>query len=73
MSHSHEFLEEREAALGLRVSIRFHEPDGSYRDLLGHLRALNEVEKRDGTRVVFDPALIAYFKVVPESPFSTNV
>ena len=70
MGVGNEFLEERERAIGKRVSIRFHEPDGTYRDLLGHLIAINRVKKKDGTEVEFSPALIAYFKVVPESPFA---
>ena len=72
MGHNRDFLEEREAALGLRVSIRFHESDGGYRDLLGHLIGLNVVRRKDGSEVTFTPHEIAFFKVVPESPFTAS-
>lgn len=66
MSLSDGFLEERENALGKRVSIRFHDGDGSYRDLLGHLTTLTDVTKKDGSVVRFDPEKIAFFRVVVE-------
>ena len=54
------------AQIGLRVSIRLHDPSGSYRDLLGTLESENTVLKKDGTVITFDPAKIAVWKVVPD-------
>jgi hypothetical protein len=66
MDEKLKFLEEREKAIGRRVSIRFHEPDGSFRDLLGHLITPTRVQKKDGSEVEFDPGAIAFFRVVIE-------
>ena len=53
------------AQIGERVSIRLHDPSGGYRDILGVLESENTVRKKDGTVVIFDPAKIALWKVVP--------
>jgi hypothetical protein len=53
------------AHIGQRVSIRMHDPEGGYRDILGTLESINEVRKKDGTLVKFDPTRIALWKVVP--------
>ena len=53
------------AQIGLRVSIRMHDPSGGFRDLLGTLESENTVKKKDGTVITFDPAKIAVWKVVP--------
>ena len=53
------------AQIGQRVSIRLHDPDGGYRDILGVLESENTVRKKDGTIVIFDPSKIALWKVVP--------
>jgi len=53
------------AQIGLRVSIRLHDPSGGFRDLLGTLESENTVKKKDGTVITFDPAKIAMWKVVP--------
>jgi hypothetical protein len=53
------------AQIGLRVSIRLHDPSGGFRDLLGSLESENTVRKKDGTVITFDPATIAVWKVVP--------
>jgi hypothetical protein len=53
------------AQIGLRVSIRLHDPSGGYRDLLGTLESENTVLKKDGTVITFDPRKIAVWKVVP--------
>ncbi|MEI8184758.1 MAG: hypothetical protein WCG39_04310 [Actinomycetes bacterium] len=53
------------AQIGLRVSIRLHDPSGGFRDLLGTLESENTVKKKDGTVITFDPAKIAVWKVVP--------
>jgi hypothetical protein len=53
------------AQVGVRVSIRLHDPSGSFRDILGILESENTVRKKDGTVVTFDPAKIAAWKIVP--------
>jgi hypothetical protein len=53
------------AQIGQRVSIRLHDLNGGYRDILGVLESENTVRKKDGTTVTFDPAKIALWKVVP--------
>ena len=54
------------AQIGERVSIRLHDPQGGYRDLLGILVSENTVKKKDGTLITFDPSKIAVWKVVPD-------
>jgi hypothetical protein len=51
--------------IGQRVSIRMHDPEGGFRDLLGTLESIDEVRKKDGTLIKFDPTKIALWKVVP--------
>jgi len=53
------------AQIGERVSIRLHDPQGGYRDLLGILVSENTVKKKDGTLITFDPSKIAVWKIVP--------
>ena len=53
------------AQIGELVSIRLHDPQGGYRDLLGILVSENTVKKKDGTLITFDPSKIAVWKVVP--------
>ena len=53
------------AQVGVRVSIRLHDPSGGFRDILGILESENTVKKKDGTVVTFDPAKIAVWKIVP--------
>jgi hypothetical protein len=52
------------AHIGQRVSIRLHDPEGGFRDLLGTLETLTQVRKKDGSLVSFDPRLIALWKIV---------
>ena len=59
--------------IGLRVSIRSHDPSGGFRDLLGHLVSINQVRKKDGQIITFDPAQIALWKVVPSKVVSTGI
>ena len=51
--------------LGEKVSIRLHEADGGFRDLLGILVTITSVQKKDGSIHNFNPADIAIWKVVP--------
>jgi len=53
------------AQVGVRVSIRLHDPSGGFRDILGILESENTVRKKDGIVVTFDPAKIAVWKIVP--------
>src|ERR1700685_3653135 len=59
--------------IGKRVSIRLHDPEGGFRDLLGHLVTINQVRKKDGQVIAFDPAQIALWKIVPTVALSTNI
>ena len=52
--------------IGKRVTIRLHDPEGGYRDLLGVLEEIDAIRKKDGTLKKFDPAEIALWKVVVE-------
>jgi hypothetical protein len=60
------FLTEREKALGSRVTVRLHDPEGGFRDVLGVLINPTTVSKKDGSLVAFNPEDIAYFKVIVE-------
>jgi hypothetical protein len=51
--------------IGKRVTIRLHEPEGGFRDLLGILEEIDAVRKKDGSLVKFDHGVIALWKVVP--------
>ena len=59
--------------IGLRVSIRSHDPGGGFRDLLGYLVSINQVRKKDGQIITFDPNQIALWKVVPSNMMSTGI
>ena len=59
--------------IGSRVSIRLHDPEGGFRDLLGHLVAINQVRKKTGQIITFDPSQIALWKIVPTTVLSTNI
>ena len=61
------------AQIGQRVSLRLHDPEGGFRDLLGHLVAVNQVRKKDGQIVTFDPDRISLWKVVPSNPIFTGI
>jgi len=61
------------AEIGQRVSIRFHDPAGGFRDLLGHLVTANQVRKKDGEIVTFDPSRIALWKIVPSASIGTGI
>ena len=53
------------ANIGQKVSIRMYDPEGGYRDILGILESIDEVRKKDGSLIKFDPKKIAIWKVVP--------
>jgi GNAT superfamily N-acetyltransferase len=51
--------------VGARMTIRVHDPDGGYRDILGMLETPTSIRKRDGSTVNFDPGQIALWRKIP--------
>jgi GNAT superfamily N-acetyltransferase len=51
--------------IGARMTIRMHDPDGGYRDILGILESPTSIRKRDGSIVTFDPYRIALWRKIP--------
>ena len=51
--------------VGTRMTIRMHDPDGGYRDILGILETPTSIRKRDGSIVSFDPNRIALWRKIP--------
>lgn len=51
-------------SLGKRVSIRLHDPEGGFRDLLGTLINTEQVQKRDGSIVTFEKEKVFAFRIV---------
>lgn len=51
--------------VGERMTVRMHEPDGGFRDILGTLETPTTIRKRDGSIVSFDPDQIAIWRKVP--------
>ena len=54
------------SSVGSRVTIRLHDPEGGFRDLLGILESPSTVRKRDGSLASFRWQDIFVWKVVPE-------
>jgi GNAT superfamily N-acetyltransferase len=54
------------APIGARVSIRFHDPEGGFRDLVGYLESENSLRNRHGELIEFDREKIAIYKVIKE-------
>lgn len=54
------------APIGARVSIRFHDPEGGFRDLVGFLESENSLRNRHGELIEFDLEKIALYKVIEE-------
>lgn len=69
--HLTEGQPEKELAplIGQRVSVRLHDGDGSYRDLLGELASPDSIRKKNGEIVFFNPAKVAALRVVVDSDF----
>ena len=61
------------AEVGERVSIRSHDPEGGFRDLLGHLVTPTQVRKKNGEIVAFDPSQVVLWKVVPSKALQTGI
>ena len=55
--------------IGQRVSVRLHDGDGGYRDLLGELESPDSIRKKSGEIAFFDPAKIAALRVLVDSDF----
>ena len=54
------------APIGARVSIRFHDPEGGFRNLVGYLESENTLRNRHGELIEFDHEKIAVYKVIEE-------
>ena len=52
--------------IGSRVSIRLHEPDGGFRDILGHLVTPYSLRKKNGELIEFSHSEIFVWKKVIE-------
>ncbi len=50
--------------IGQRMTIRMHDSDGGYRDILGTLESPTTIRKRDGSIVSFDPNRIALWRKI---------
>lgn len=50
--------------IGQRMTVRMHDPDGGYRDILGTLESPTTIRKRDGSVVSFDPDRIALWRKI---------
>ena len=51
--------------VGKRMTVRMHDPDGGFRDILGTLETPTTIRKRDGSIVSFDPDRIAIWRAIP--------
>jgi len=60
------------APIGARVSIRFHDPEGGFRDLVGYLESENSLRNRHGELIEFDVEKIAIYKVIEEKNYSAG-
>jgi hypothetical protein len=52
--------------IGTRVSIRLHEPEGGFRDILGHLVTPYSLRKKNGEIIEFSHSEIFVWKQVIE-------
>ncbi|HUW86786.1 MAG TPA: GNAT family N-acetyltransferase [Candidatus Paceibacterota bacterium] len=50
--------------VGHRLTVRFHDPEGGFRDVLGVLESETSIRKRDGSLIQFSPSEIAVWRVV---------
>jgi len=56
------------ALIGQRLTLRLHDPDGGYRDLVGVLESATTIKKRSGEIVEFDPHQIAIVHPIKDVP-----
>ena len=54
--------------IGQRFSIRLHDPEGGYRDVVGHLKTATTLINRKGQEVSFDPEQIFIWREIVERP-----
>ena len=54
--------------IGQRLTLRLHDPEGGYRDLVGVLESATSIRKRSGEIVSFDPNQIAIVHPIKEAP-----
>ena len=54
--------------IGQRLTLRLHDPEGGYRDLVGILESPTTIKKRSGEIVEFDPQQIAIVHPIKEIP-----
>ena len=54
--------------IGQRFSIRLHDPEGGYRDVVGHLKTATSLINRKGQEISFDPAQIFVWREIVELP-----
>ena len=54
--------------IGQRFSIRLHDPQGGYRDVVGHLKSATTLINRKGQEVSFDPEQIFIWREIVERP-----
>ena len=52
--------------IGQRLTLRLHDPEGGYRDVVGVLESATTIRKRSGEIVVFDPQQIAIVHPIKE-------
>ncbi|MDP1712000.1 MAG: GNAT family N-acetyltransferase [Candidatus Nanopelagicaceae bacterium] len=52
------------AEVGQRITLRLHDPEGGFRDVMGVLKSETTIEKRDGSLVQFDPKEVAVWRVI---------
>lgn len=52
--------------IGQRFSIRFRDPEGGYRDVVGHLKSATTLINRTGQEVSFDPEQIFIWREIVE-------
>ena len=56
------------AAIGKRVTIRLHEPDGGYRDIVGFLQSENQLINSKSETISFSPDQIAIWREIKPLP-----
>jgi ribosomal protein S18 acetylase RimI-like enzyme len=54
--------------IGQRFSIRLHDPEGGYRDLVGYLKTATSILNRHGQEVTFDPGQIFIWREIVDRP-----
>ena len=54
--------------IGKRVTIRFHDPAGGFRDIVGILESETTIRKRDGSLIHFSPEKIAIWREIIAPP-----